>query len=59
MAKVKAKISFAGIVTMGAGEVREITDEATVKDLLQAGYVEEVTSAPKAPVKKSAKKGDK
>jgi len=56
MAKVKAKVSFSGVVTMGAGDVRDITDEATVKDLVSAGYVEEIkatpTKEPKAPAKK-------
>lgn len=54
MAKVKAKLSFAGVVTMGVGEVRDITDKAIVKDLVQAGYVEEVKDSSTA--KTSAKK---
>ena len=36
---VKAKTSFAGIVTMFGGEERDITDEQVVKDLLACGYV--------------------
>lgn len=60
MAKVKAKTSFAGVVTMGAGEVREITDAEIVKGLVSAGYVEEIKATPtkeaKAPATK--KKGD-
>lgn len=61
MAKVKAKISFAGLVSMGAGEIREITDTEVLKDLISAGYVAEckssATTAPgKTPVKR--KKGD-
>lgn len=59
MAKVKAKLSFAGIVTMGAGETREIIDAAIIKDLVSAGYVEEIgktSTTPKAPAKR--KKGD-
>lgn len=39
--KVKAKVSFSGIVSMGLGEVREIDDEEVLRDLLRAGYVEE------------------
>lgn len=54
MAKVKAKISFAGVVTMGVGEVRDITDKEILKDLLQAGYVEEIKSS--STTKASAKK---
>ena len=51
--KVKAKTSFAGIVTMAAGEIRDIPDAKIVKDLVQAGYVEEVKSA-----KAKKEKGD-
>ena len=40
MAKVKATTSFAGIITMSAGQVGEIEDEAILKDLKSAGYVE-------------------
>ena len=60
MAKVKAKVSFAGVVTMGAGEVRNITDKEVLTDLIKAGYVEEVKSSTpsKATEKKTNKKGD-
>lgn len=37
--KVKANISFTGMTTMTAGEVREIVDENILTDLLQSGYV--------------------
>ena len=40
MAKVKAITSFAGIITMSAGQVGEIEDKAILKDLKSAGYVE-------------------
>ena len=60
MAKVKAITSFAGIVSMSAGEIREIDDNTVLSDLLSAGYVEELSEkkadAPKAPAKK--KKGE-
>ena len=46
---VKALISFAGKVSMYAGETQEVSDEATLKDLLRAGYVVEVK--PKAEPK--------
>jgi hypothetical protein len=32
---------------MAEGEIREIADKAMVKDLLNAGYIEEVTPDPK------------
>ena len=38
--KLKALKSFAGKVSMYAGEVREIKDQAIVNDLLRAGYAE-------------------
>lgn len=57
MAKVRATISFAGIVTMGAGEEREIMDAHICKDLLKAGYVEEIKEEESIPAKRR-KKGD-
>lgn len=39
--KVKALIPFAGIVTMGTGEVKQIPDDVA-RDLLSCGYVEAV-----------------
>ena len=48
--KIKAKVSFCGVLSMGKGEVREYSDQAVISDLLRAGYVEEVKEAP-APVK--------
>lgn len=41
----KAKVSFSGKVSMCEGEIREITDDKIVKDLLKAGYVEELKPA--------------
>ena len=67
----KATIAFSGRkLSMRRGEVREITDEALAKDLLNAGYVIElkeskaqeskpVDSKPKTSSKKSAKKAEK
>lgn len=56
MAKVKALVSFAGRVTMAQNEIRDLTDEAQITDLLSAGYIEvlrsEKVEAPKAPAKK-------
>ena len=37
--KVKATISFAGVITMAKNEVRECGDNATLQDLLKCGYV--------------------
>lgn len=38
--KLKALVSFAGKVSMYAGEVKDIKDEFIVKDLIRAGYAE-------------------
>lgn len=38
----RAKISFSGLISMRKNEVREIKDKKIVKDLLNAGYIEEV-----------------
>ena len=45
--KVKAVVSFCGLVSMAKNEVREINDKVILDDLLQAGYVEEVKSRKK------------
>ena len=50
---VKAIESFAGKISMCAGEVREIADHAIAEDLLNAGYIEEVKA--KAEAKPEAK----
>lgn len=39
---VKAKLSFAGTISMSQGEVREIADEAVLSDLVACGYVEPI-----------------
>ena len=38
----RAVIGFSGLINMKKGEVKEIKDKALVKDLLKAGYIEEV-----------------
>lgn len=40
--KYKALISFVGKVTMTQDEIKEISDEEIIKDLLGAGYIEPV-----------------
>lgn len=40
--KIKALISFAGSISMYAGEERECNDKVMLSDLLKAGYIEEV-----------------
>ena len=57
---VKALTSFAGAVSMGAGETRDIDDKAILRDLIAAGYVEaeKVANAKEAEIveKPKAKK---
>lgn len=48
----KALVSFSGLISMGKGEVREISDSALVKDLLNAGYIEKVEEKKPEPKKK-------
>jgi hypothetical protein len=43
----KALISFSGLISMTKGQVREIKDKEIIKDLLKAGYIEEVKSTKK------------
>ena len=37
--KVRATISFSGLISMYAGEVREVEDSYILNDLMRAGYV--------------------
>jgi len=49
--KVRALVSFAGAFSMYKGEVKECSDKAVLRDLLQAGYVEEVQAEKQKDVK--------
>lgn len=61
----KALTSFCGIVSMRAGEVKDIADTNIAKDLIKAGYIEEIKPAEKvkaetkapAKAKRTAKRG--
>lgn len=44
----KARVNFSGVVSMSVGDVRNIEDVNIAKDLLKAGYIEEVKPAKKA-----------
>lgn len=55
----RALISFSGLVSMVEGEVREISDKAVVKDLLNCGYIEAVEEITTAPKEKATRKGKK
>lgn len=45
--KIKAKISFAGVLTMYKGQEAECGNDAVLQDLLSCGYVEPVETAGK------------
>ena len=40
--KVKALVSFSGLVSMSAGEEKEINDSFIIDDLIKVGYIQEV-----------------
>ena len=52
----KAVISFGGIISMEAGEVKEIADNTIANDLLKAGYIQEVKPAEKRKTTKAKTK---
>ena len=54
----KALVSFAGLVTMAQGEVRDIP-EKYVNDLLNAGYIEDITPEVKVENKPKPRKKSK
>lgn len=50
--RVKANVSFAGVISMVAGEERECTEGSTLSDLLASGLVAPVQPVtPKEPEK--------
>lgn len=40
--KVKALISFSGLVSMRKDEIKDINDKNIVTDLIRAGYIEPI-----------------
>lgn len=48
--KVKALISFSGLISMSKGEVRDIANKEIYEDLLKAKYVEKVKTDNKKSV---------
>jgi hypothetical protein len=49
----KAKVAFSGLISMSVGDVGEIADASIAKDLLKAGYIEEIKPAIKGETEKS------
>lgn len=63
--KIEALVSFCGVLSMAKGEIRDYSDMAVVSDLLDAGYVKEVTKSaesvenkPKATTRRAVKSGE-
>ena len=56
--KYRALVGFSGLLTMRKNEVRELTDETIIKDLLQAKYIElaQGSNEPKPTTKKKTNK---
>lgn len=54
--KIKAITSFSGKLTMAKGEVTEYGDKAVLQDLLEAGYIEEVSGGAGRSGKKNESK---
>lgn len=54
--KYKAKVSFSGIISMDKGKTAEIADPTIAKDLLKAGYIEEVKPATKSKATSNKRK---
>lgn len=54
----RALVSFSGLVTMRKNEVRELTNEEIIKDLLKAKYIElaQGSNEPKPTTKKKTTK---
>ena len=48
----RALVSFSGVISMSLNEEREITDKSLIKDLLKAGYIEEVKNTSSKELKK-------
>lgn len=53
--KYKALISFVGKVTMAQDEIKEISDEEIIKDLLNAGYIKPVEETKDVKKEKEVK----
>ncbi len=42
--RIRALVSFSGLISMGKGQVMECNNEVALQDLLKVGYVEEINS---------------
>lgn len=51
----KALIGFSGKISMSKGQIKEIQDKEIIKDLLKAGYIEEVKPVKETKLTKKKK----
>ena len=56
MSKYKALVTFSGAESMAMGEVKELSDQFIIADLLRAGYIIHVETKP---VKEKPAKAEK
>lgn len=54
--KVKALISFSGLISMTVGEEKDIADKEVLTDLLKAQFVEKIKTEDKKVVKANESK---
>lgn len=52
----KALTSFSGAISMSRGETRAINDENIIKDLLKAGYIENIENISSEKIKSKPKR---
>ncbi len=57
--KYKALNSFSGAISMAKDEIRELTDQALIKDLTKAGYIMPYVKIEKSKPGVKTKKGGK
>ena len=41
--KIEAMVSFCGVLSMSKGEIRDYSVEPVVSDLMEAGYIREIS----------------
>lgn len=56
--KVRAAVTFAGLISMRAGETGELAASEALSDLLRCGYVERVTEDIKSETETEAVKSE-
>lgn len=49
--KYRARVGFSGIISMAKDEVKELTNQNIIDDLLNAKYIEEVKKRGRPPKK--------